>query len=507
MKKKLIFAIAIPFAAVASMLTIAGITKARADVSGMNITGDKLVLYTGTASSVIVPSGVKEISPEAFAGNTYVTDVVIENGVTKIGRDAFKNCSSLSSISIPDSVTMIGPSAFQSCQALNDVSLGSGLSDLGAGTFSDCDSLKTVDISSSNPYYTYANGAIYSKDGSRLVQYLSGHGAYLYSIPGNVTDIDRYAFWGADTVREIIVPGMSSIPDYAFTNATGLESIEFQIPTNSIGMRSVSGCPNLAQVSIPVSVANIDSTAFEGCPDTLYINCEDISKAADFAASKGYAAGDMDLYDSSVLVAAEADRIKREGQQEVPQYKFETYNHSEPKPVEANTDVEISSTEVVSDRAYVIVGGGELTVNNGSDAPKAQADATEAASVEKPYAHYLDQTLSEYVFPSDITSVGDFGFARTRLQNVNIPEGVTSIGKGAFYHCDNLTEVNIPSSVSTIGEKAFAYTPWYQNWENDSSADDFLIVGDGVLIGYKGDAESPEIPGTVKYIAPGVFNK
>ena len=175
--------------------------------------------------------------------------------------------------------------------------------------------------------------------------------------------------------------------------------------------------------------------------------------------------------------------------------------------MEANTDVEISSTEVVSDRAYVIVGGGELTVNNGSDAPKAQADATEAVSVEKPYAHYLDQTLSEYVFPSDITSVGDFGFARTRLQNVNIPEGVTSIGKGAFYHCDNLTEVNIPSSVSSIGEKAFAYTPWYQSWENDSSADDFLIVGDGVLIGYKGDAESPEIPGTVKYIAPGVFTK
>ena len=502
--KKAFFAIAIPFAAVASMLTIAGITKAKADVSGMNITGDKLVLYTGTDSSVIVPSGVKEISPEAFAGNEYVTDVIIENGVSKIGRDAFKNCSSLSSISIPDSVTMIGPSAFQSCQALSDVSVGSGLYDLGSGSFSDCDSLKTVAISSSNPYYTCANGAIYSKDGTRLVQYLSGHGAYLYSIPGNVTDIDRYAFWGADSVREIIVPGMSSIPDYAFTNATGLEAIEFQIPTNSIGMRAVSGCPNLAQVSIPVSVADIDSTAFEGCPDSLYINCEDISKAADFAASKGYAAGDMDLYDSAVLVAAEADRIKSEGQQdEAGQNRFETVK--EPEPVETTTDTEISSTEVVSDRAYVIVGGGELTVNSGSDAKKTSTDAAEAAM--KPYAHYLDQTLSEYIFPSDITVVGDFAFARTRLQNVNIPSGVTSIGKGAFYHCDNLTEVNIPSSVSSIGEKAFAYTPWYQNWENDSSADDFLIVGDGVLIGYKGSAESPEIPGTVKHIAPGVFTK
>ena len=41
--------------------------------------------------------------------------------------------------------------------------------------------------------------------------------------------------------------------------------------------------------------------------------------------------------------------------------------------------------------------------------------------------------------------------------NTLIPFGVTSIGKGAFYECDDLTSIVIPSSVTSIGEEAFRY--------------------------------------------------
>ena len=40
-------------------------------------------------------------------------------------------------------------------------------------------------------------------------------------------------------------------------------------------------------------------------------------------------------------------------------------------------------------------------------------------------------------------------------ENVNIPEGVTSIGDGAFWGCTDLTTVTIPKSVKTIGVHAF----------------------------------------------------
>lgn len=42
-----------------------------------------------------------------------------------------------------------------------------------------------------------------------------------------------------------------------------------------------------------------------------------------------------------------------------------------------------------------------------------------------------------------------------RLNNVKIPSGVTSIGKGAFEDCEGLTSITIANSVTSIGESAF----------------------------------------------------
>ena len=39
--------------------------------------------------------------------------------------------------------------------------------------------------------------------------------------------------------------------------------------------------------------------------------------------------------------------------------------------------------------------------------------------------------------------------------NYTIPNSVTTIGEGAFSHCDSLTSINIPNSVTTIGNFAF----------------------------------------------------
>jgi hypothetical protein len=43
----------------------------------------------------------------------------------------------------------------------------------------------------------------------------------------------------------------------------------------------------------------------------------------------------------------------------------------------------------------------------------------------------------------------------TSLESVTIPESVTSIGKYAFYGCENLKEVNLPESVTSIQSYVF----------------------------------------------------
>ena len=43
----------------------------------------------------------------------------------------------------------------------------------------------------------------------------------------------------------------------------------------------------------------------------------------------------------------------------------------------------------------------------------------------------------------------------TDITDIEIPDGVTKIGDGAFYHCSNLTSITIPDSVTSIGGNAF----------------------------------------------------
>lgn len=66
------------------------------------------------------------------------------------------------------------------------------------------------------------------------------------------------------------------------------------------------------------------------------------------------------------------------------------------------------------------------------------------------------------------------------LTSVVIPDSVANIGSRAFDGCTNLTAVTIPDSVQEIGVDAFCDTPWL-----DSFSEEFVVVGDGVLIDYK----------------------
>ena len=41
------------------------------------------------------------------------------------------------------------------------------------------------------------------------------------------------------------------------------------------------------------------------------------------------------------------------------------------------------------------------------------------------------------------------------LSSITIPDGVTSIGKNAFYGCNSLASITIPDGVTSIGDYAF----------------------------------------------------
>ena len=104
---------------------------------------------TKSAINVVVPSTiagrkVSTINTSAFWGEL-IAAVTIPEGVTTIGSSAFRK-STATSISIPSTCTNINVNAFNSCNKL-----------------------QKIVVSSANKTYSSSNGALLSKDGTKLL--------------------------------------------------------------------------------------------------------------------------------------------------------------------------------------------------------------------------------------------------------------------------------------------------------------------------------------------------
>ena len=89
---------------------------------------------------------------------------------------------------------------------------------------------------------------------------------------------------------------------------------------------------------------------------------------------------------------------------------------------------------------WTLTENGETAEVNGHDVPAYDLTITGTGAM----ANYKSTTMPWY---SNIT----------KITNVTIGSGVTTIGDDAFYSCSNLRSVSIPTSVTSIGDYAFYY--------------------------------------------------
>jgi len=223
-------------------------------------------------TSILLPDSVTNLGQYAFAFCRNVTSVTLSNNLTSIPDYAFEY-TSITSISIPSSVTRIGKCAFCACSSLASISAIPNVTTIDNSAFYDCIELESIDISgvTSLGRYAFHNSGIKSitiPEGVTAIKceaFSDCEDLEEIIIPSTVTSIEDSAFIGCSSLKSITLPaGITAIADSTFENCTSLSEIVIPAGVKSIG-RSAFAYSGIQTVSIPDSVASIDSYAFSNC--------------------------------------------------------------------------------------------------------------------------------------------------------------------------------------------------------------------------------------------------
>ena len=218
------------------------------DVDDEEDPDDEEETYTCTLdeNGVLTIEGTGYISGVGVEDEALVKSVIIKDGITGISIRTFENFVNLETISIPNSVTELGEKVFSGCSSLKTVKLPDNILAVNFGTFAGCTGLTSV------------------------------------TLPKNLEIISGYVFDNCSNLASITIPdGVTVIFDGAFRNCSKLTNIKIPNGVESIRSNVFFGC-NIKSLEIPLSVTNIDVSAFNKAQieDIYYAGSEEQWKVA-----------------------------------------------------------------------------------------------------------------------------------------------------------------------------------------------------------------------------------
>ena len=266
-------------------------------------------------------------------------------------------------------------------------------------------------------------------------------------LPKSINTFNSYSLDNCHSLTEINVdeenPAYSSVDGVLFNkNKTeliryprGKSGSSYTIPSSVTDIHSgaFEYCPNLTSVSIPNSVKRIGNFAFMFCTSLKEITIPDgvtIIEGQTFEYCPSL---------SSVTIPQSVTKICNNAFEDCSSLKSITIPSS-----------------VIKIESAAFRGCDNLTNMN--------LDGNKYYTFENQTLFNKDKTelikyvngvaTGEYIIPNTVTRIGDDAFCQCHISSVIIPESVTSIGAWAFMRCWNLTSITIPNSVTELDDYA-----------------------------------------------------
>ena len=408
--------------------------------------------YCNSLTSLTLPSSLQSIGDSAFYGCESLSSLTLPSSLQSIGDSAFLGCKSLSSLTLPSSLQSIGDSAFNCCESLSSLTFPSSLKSIGDGAFGGCSSLSSLTLPSS--LQSIGNSAFFCCNSLSSLTF-----------PSSLQSIGNGAFGGCSSLSSLTFPSsLQSIGYCAFSGCESLEDITLPKGLQYIGFAAFALCSSLKKIILPEELQTIIGGAFNGCSSLTSVICNSYYMVTE----------NMLLTSDGTKVISCWGKNRHQtipnGVQYIDDYAF------------------VGCSSLIN---LIFPDSLQLIVNGAFEYCNSLTSLTLPSSLQSigKSAFRGCKSLSSLTLPSSLQSIGSGAFRgctslRSVIGNqfykvidqmllsadgtqviaywgenseVTIPEGVQSIGDGAFWGCSSLTSLTLPSSLQSIGEEAFDY--------------------------------------------------
>ena len=279
-----------------------------------------------------------------------------------------------------------------------------------------------------------------------------------------VTAVGEWAFYGSSNLVSIEFPDfIKSIGSYAFANCIGLTSVSLPEGLTEMTMGTFIGCTGLVSVSFPSNLKSFGTGTFEGCTGLTSLSLPENLTDTGWGAfrdciglvSVNFPSGLTNIGRETFWGCTNLPSVDLpENLASIGDDAFYTCSSL------ASIDLPASLSSLGAGVFSGCTGLTSINVDSGNSFYCSQDGILFTKDMTELICYPAAKEGEHYAVPSGVVIICDEAFDSSyNLTSVDLPEGLISIGAGAFSGC-SLISIDLPESLVSIGASAFYGKNW-----------------------------------------------